>query len=208
MFKSILCKIILAIFIASISICAYASTQTEYYEIKGKVLNNKSKPIPYVFVSVKNIPDIKAASEIDGSFILRVPKSSKFPIELNFSSVNFEAKSFKIISSAKAKQSITIKLNQKKSANETYAIRQKKEAEDAKRPKKHSGSSDKMMSVAATGTAYRSDFDAVAMESPSAKIAIESGPIVMRDEIVDYYQPNENVAAGLLTAGELSDFAK
>ncbi|MCL2039192.1 MAG: carboxypeptidase regulatory-like domain-containing protein [Bacteroidetes bacterium] len=88
-------KLTLLVCLLAISNSVFASN---FIEIKGIVIDTKSKPVPYIFVSVDET-DIKVITDIDGNFILRVPNSTKFPIKLTFSSVNYVTLSLDITKS-------------------------------------------------------------------------------------------------------------
>ncbi len=88
-------KLTMLVFLLAISNSVFAS---DLIEIKGIVSDNKSKPIPYIFVSIEE-SDIRVITDIDGNFVLKVPNDTKFPIKLTFSSVNYVSQTLSITKS-------------------------------------------------------------------------------------------------------------
>jgi hypothetical protein len=205
-----------------------------FIEVKGIILDSKSKPVPYIIVSFDKTNDttlnIKSMSGIDGAFILRVPSNTKFPFKISFNSVNYVSKNL-IITKTNYKKVQRIKLASKENYQLAYEKKRKLEkAKYNKEKRKLSGKKGKVefATTDVVDRASRDDLDdsptditfkkksVSEFNSKTINVACPPSPDYAKDmEATIISRPglpnpiNEpQVEAGKLTAGELNDFAK
>lgn len=201
--KFVLIATIILIFGCNLFSFSQTSTINKYYKIIGIVKGTDKKLLPYIYVSLKEQPLIRTATELDGSFVLTVPDTIKLPYNLKFYAIGFEAKTYTVT---------------QKNLNKKIQITLVKDKKHilADKPKTTTKTSKKKGKVgedlAATEITSRTSFDKAALHTGTLKATPVAG--VEASAALSLPPPNigggnnENIEAGQLTAGELNDFTK
>jgi hypothetical protein len=100
--RSVLASIVLLAFI-------FSSIATLAMQVKGIAKDTDGKPLAAAYVLVKEYPQFRITTKLDGSFVLHLPDSLKFPLTLEFSSVGYKDAAVKI-KNAKQASAISAKL--------------------------------------------------------------------------------------------------
>ncbi|MDR0927872.1 MAG: carboxypeptidase-like regulatory domain-containing protein [Ignavibacteria bacterium] len=166
--------------------------------ITGVVKDANNKPLAYVFVSVKDYPDILTATDANGEFKLSLA-DAKLPVTLQFYSVIYKPTTFTLTNS-NYKKRVSIKLV----------------AVPIVEPKKNKNKKDGLVGLAHTDAKMK---PMIAAESSSSADVVADGsdrsaatPVETDMKTVPFIEGgmngDQNATAGKLTAGELNDFAK
>ena len=187
----------------------FATPNVKFNKIAGVVKNANKQPFPFVYVYLKDYPQIKTATELDGTFSLIVPDTIKFPLTVEFHTVGAKTKTHTVTARKKSRK-ITIILE----------IEKPKEIPTVE-PNESEKETHRFLAGGVARTSFDGDFTVTVTDFAIA--ASERGgdatgfakndfaTVEFADKMSASVMPpreQPDAAAGLLTAGELNDFTK
>ena len=102
--KFLMLASVLMLLILNSSLTVDASPNVKFNKFTGTVTSNDKKPYPFVYVYLKEHPQIKTATELNGTFTLFVPDTIKFPFTVEFYTVGVKIRSHTVTSKNRNKR--------------------------------------------------------------------------------------------------------
>jgi len=208
--KKILTLLAISLMFILNSAITVAAPDVKFNKFSGTVINAAQKPFPFVYVYLKDHPQIKTATELNGNFTLFVPDTIKFPFTVEFYTVGAITNSHTVTNKNKSKK-ITITLEKEKP--KIVATDTNNRGERGKTTDEFATTlmgtkailSEMSVGDDAGGAGALEVVDRASARTLEARIDMMDMPSMVPPP---NFQNQPDAAAGLLTAGELNDFTK